>query len=106
MTPAGLGDAGRAPEGFCDAYAMGVALTPVFARHPELLHVLAAMTRPSAAERVTDPTALTALVDAGAPSPAEVAAAVCRIAEQAIASGARRARFRRGSRPFSCSSAG
>ena len=29
-----------------------------------------------------------ALVDAGAPSPAEVAAAVCRIAEQAIASGA------------------
>ena len=106
VTPAGLGDAGRAPEGFCDAYAMGVALTPVFAHHPELLHVLAAMTRPSAAERVTDPTALTALVDAGAPSPAEVAAAVCRIAEQAIASGARRARFRRGSRPFSCSSAG
>ncbi len=88
VTPAGLGDAGRAPEGFCDAYAMGVALTPVFAHHPELLHVLAAMTRPSAAERVTDPTALTALVDAGEPSPAEVAAAVCRIAEQAIASGA------------------
>ena len=25
VTPAGLGDAGRAPEGFCDAYAMGVA---------------------------------------------------------------------------------
>ena len=65
VTPAGLGDAGRAPEGFCDAYAMGVALTPVFAHHPELLHVLAAMTRPAAADRVTDPAALRALVDAG-----------------------------------------
>ena len=87
VTPAGLGDAGRAPEGFCDAYAMGVALTPAFAHHPELLHVLAAMTRP-AAERVTDPAALRTLVDAGSPAPAEVAAAVCRIAEQAIGSGA------------------
>ena len=88
VTPAGLGDAGRAPEGFCDTYAMGVALTPVFAHHPELLHVLAAMTRPAAADRVTDPAALRALVDAGSPAPAEVAAAVCRIAERAIASGA------------------
>jgi len=88
VTPAGLGDAGRAPEGFCDAYAMGVALTPAFAHHPELLHVLAAMTRPQAAERVTDPAELRALVGAGAPAPAEVAAAVCRIAEQAVASGA------------------
>ena len=88
ITPGGLGDAGRAPEGFCDAYAMGVALTPAFAHHPELLHVLAAMTRPSAAGRVTDPAALRELVDAGSPAPAEVAAAVCRIAEQAIASGA------------------
>jgi GT2 family glycosyltransferase len=88
ITPGGLGDAGRAPEGFCDAYAMGVALTPAFAHHPELLHVLAAMTRPAAAERVTAPAELRALVDAGAPAPAEVAAAVCRIAEQAIASGA------------------
>ena len=88
ITPAGLGDAGRAPEGFCDAFAMGVALTPAFAHHPELLHVLAAMTRPGAADRVTAPAELRALVDAGAPAPAEVAAAVCRIAEQAIASGA------------------
>jgi GT2 family glycosyltransferase len=87
ITPAGLGDAGRAPEGFCDAYAMGVALTPAFAHYPELIHVLAAMTRPSAAERVTDPAALRTLVDAGSPAPAEVAAAVCRIAEQAIGSG-------------------
>jgi GT2 family glycosyltransferase len=88
ITPAGLGDAGRAPEGFCDTYAMGVALTPAFAHYPELLHVLATMTRPSAAERVTDPAALRELVDAGSPAPAEVAAAVCRIAEQAIGSGA------------------
>ena len=88
ITPAGLGDAGRAPEGFCDAYAMGVALTPAFAHYPELLHVLAAMTRPSGAERVADPAALRELVDAGVPAPAEVAAAVCRIAEQAIGSGA------------------
>ena len=27
VTPAGLGDEGRAPEGFCDVHARGVALT-------------------------------------------------------------------------------
>ena len=68
-TPAGLGDEGRAPEGFCDVYAAGVLLYGL--GFPQLAPLAEAMTRPDPAERVTDFGSLHALVD----HPREIAAA-------------------------------
>jgi hypothetical protein len=63
VTPAGLGDDGRAPEGFDDVYASGVMLAGLAAAHPVLASVAEAMTRRDAAQRVTDLDTLHALLD-------------------------------------------
>ena len=68
-TPAGLGDEGRAPEGFSDVYAAGVLLHGL--GFPQLAPLVEAMTRPDPAERVTDFASLHALLD----HPREIAAA-------------------------------
>jgi hypothetical protein len=71
-TPVELGGEGRAPEGFCDVHAMGVALTPVADEHPALIPLVRAMTAP-AEDRVTDPAALLEMLSAPAPDAAELA---------------------------------
>ncbi|HZQ82086.1 MAG TPA: hypothetical protein VFB25_08930 [Gaiellaceae bacterium] len=58
VTPNGLGDEGRAPEGFCDVYATGVVLASLADDFPQLAPLAEAMTRPDASARVTDLAAL------------------------------------------------
>jgi GT2 family glycosyltransferase len=87
VTPAGLGDAGKPADGFCDVYAMGVALTEIGALYPELLPVIEAMSRPDKAERVTDLNELRSLLDAGAPAAASVATTVSGLVRRLIGAG-------------------
>jgi hypothetical protein len=61
VTPAGLGDEGRAPEGFCDTYALGIVLKELAL--PRLAPLVEAMTRTDPKQRVTDTAALHALVE-------------------------------------------
>jgi hypothetical protein len=61
VTPGGLGDAGRAPEGFCDTYALGMTLKELAV--PRLAPLVEAMTRPDPKQRVTGTAELHGLVD-------------------------------------------
>jgi GT2 family glycosyltransferase len=79
VTPAGLGDSGRAPEGFCDTYAMGVALAGLCGDIPELAYVIEAMTRPDIADRATDPDVLRSMLESP-PNPAEAREAAALLA--------------------------
>ena len=79
VTPLGLGDDGKPADGFCDTYAMGVALAGAGAAFAELAPVIEAMTRPARADRVTDLTELRALLDA--PSAEAIAAASERLTQ-------------------------
>jgi GT2 family glycosyltransferase len=83
VTPAGLGDSGRPADGFCDVYAMGIALSEIGALYPELLPMLEAMTT----ERITDLNVLRALLDAGAPDAETVAANVAALVHRLVAAG-------------------
>ncbi len=87
VTPAGLGDSGRPADGFCDVYALGIALSEIGALYPDLLPAIEAMSKPARAERITDLDALKALLDAGAPDAASVAANVAALVQRLVAAG-------------------
>jgi GT2 family glycosyltransferase len=87
VTPAGLGDDGRPADGFCDVYAMGVALREISALYPELLPVIEAMSRPNKSDRITDLTSLRTLLDAGAPDAGSVGANVAVLAQRLVEAG-------------------
>ncbi|HWB23113.1 MAG TPA: glycosyltransferase [Gaiellaceae bacterium] len=87
VTPAGLGDSGRPEDGFCDVYAMGVALGEVSALYPELLPVIEAMSRPAKGDRVTDLAELRILLDAGAPDAVAVGANVAALVQRLVDAG-------------------
>ena len=87
VTPAGLGDAGRPTDGFCDVYALGVALGEISALYPELGPVIEAMSRPDKSERITDPAELRALLDAGVPDARSIGTNVAALAQRFVEAG-------------------
>src|SRR4051794_1563634 len=69
LVACGLGEGGRPPEGgYCDVFAMGVALAPL-AGDPHVHALVAAMTAP-AGQRITDPAGLTAVLHGDVEPPA------------------------------------